>query len=252
MKGALAGTIGLVLAGASPVAVPEAPAPAYSWSHGSVSPEQRQLCQTYDAAWHDSIHPQRLYLSFDLGCESGYTLQILDALAAANVKATFFITSDYLHAEPLILERMLRDGHVVGNHSERHLSMPGIASDRRAEEELERLGRSFHWRYGRSMRYFRFPEGKYDERTLAMAQRLGYKAVFWGFAYRDWDPVPAMTPEQAVAAIVKGIEGGDVVLLHAIAPTNALALPELLRRLKERRFEFATLDDYPWQRPSAR
>ena len=57
-----------------------------------------------------------IYLTFDNGYESGYTNKILDVLKENYVKATFFITAHYLNTASEIVERMINEGHIVGNH----------------------------------------------------------------------------------------------------------------------------------------
>lgn len=57
-----------------------------------------------------------IYLTFDEGYESGYTLKILDVLKENEVKATFFITAHYLNTAHELVQRMIEEGHIVGNH----------------------------------------------------------------------------------------------------------------------------------------
>lgn len=58
-----------------------------------------------------------IYLTFDNGYEAGYTNQILDTLKQNEVKATFFITAHYLNSASEIVQRMIDEGHIVGNHT---------------------------------------------------------------------------------------------------------------------------------------
>ena len=64
-----------------------------------------------------------IYLTFDEGYEAGYTENILDTLKENNVKATFFITSHYLNTASDLVERMINEGHIVGNHTPRSLML---------------------------------------------------------------------------------------------------------------------------------
>ncbi len=62
-----------------------------------------------------------IYLTFDEGYEAGYTEKILNTLKENNVKATFFITSHYLNTTSDLVERMINEGHIVGNHTSKYL-----------------------------------------------------------------------------------------------------------------------------------
>ena len=62
-----------------------------------------------------------IYLTFDEGYEAGYTEKILETLKENDVKATFFITSHYLNTASNLVERMINDGHMIGNHTPRFL-----------------------------------------------------------------------------------------------------------------------------------
>ena len=73
----------------------------------------------YDA-WFIGPNAKTLYLTFDEGYENGYTASILDTLKEKGVQATFFITGDYLARQPELVERMISEGHTVGNHTVNH------------------------------------------------------------------------------------------------------------------------------------
>ena len=69
---------------------------------------------------------KNVYLTFDEGYEAGYTSQILATLKENNVKATFFITAHYLNTQPELVKQMIDEGHIVGNHTVNHKSMPSL------------------------------------------------------------------------------------------------------------------------------
>ena len=76
-----------------------------------------------------------VYLTFDNGYEAGYTNQILDTLKQNNVKAAFFITGHYLNSQPELVERMIKENHIVGNHTVNHFSLPDL-SDEELKNEI--------------------------------------------------------------------------------------------------------------------
>ncbi len=78
--------------------------------------KNKLLIEKYNGIAMGKEDSKNIYLTFDLGYEAGYTNTILDALKERGVKGTFFITAHYLNTAPEIVERMIREGHIVGNH----------------------------------------------------------------------------------------------------------------------------------------
>lgn len=120
---------------------------------------------------------KQICLTYDLGYENGYTEKILDALKEKNVKGVFFITSDYLKSAPQIVERIIKEGHVLGNHSVHHYSMPTI-SDEQAKTEVMQLHDEVKSRFGYTMKLFRFPKGEFSEHALSVVDSLNYQSWF--------------------------------------------------------------------------
>ena len=127
-----------------------------------------------------------IYLTFDSGYEAGYMDKILTTLKENNVKATFFITAHYLNSATEEVEKMVNDGHIIGNHTVNHKSMPSINNET-IEKEIMQLHQSMYEKFGYEMKYLRPPKGEFNERTLQKTSSLGYKTVMWSFAYCDWD-----------------------------------------------------------------
>ena len=127
-----------------------------------------------------------VYLTFDEGYEAGYTAKILDILKQNNVTGAFFITGHYLNSQPDLVERMINEGHIVGNHTVNHHSMPDLTDDE-LKEEITTLHTAVYEKFGYEMTYLRPPMGELSERTLSITKSLGYTTVMWSFAYDDWD-----------------------------------------------------------------
>ncbi|MGI6665166.1 MAG: polysaccharide deacetylase family protein [Christensenellaceae bacterium] len=166
-----------------------------------------------------------IYLTFDEGYENGYTEKILDVLKEKNQRATFFVTYDYVSKNDALVRRMIAEGHVLGNHSMHHPSMPEIPLAT-AKTEITDLHDYVFQQYGVSMRLFRPPMGHFSERTLALAQALGYESAFWSFAYHDWDPKNQNGYEKALQKTVDDLHPGAIYLLHAVSKDNADILGE--------------------------
>lgn len=205
--------------------------------------ETIQLLEKYGAIYKDSA-PRTLYLTFDEGYENGYTAQILDVLKEHGVPAAFFVTGPYLEKEPELIKRMVEEGHIVGNHTVNHPSMPEVASAEKLKKEITVLAENFRDMTGQKMLYFRPPMGEYSERTLAITRELGYTSVFWSFAYKDWDVKQQKGVEYAYQQIMDGVHDGAVLLLHAVSKDNAEVLGRIIPELKTNGYQFKSLTEY--------
>ena len=168
-----------------------------------------------------------VYLTFDEGYEFGLSGQILDTLKEKGVKAIFFITGDFAKAEPELVQRMIDEGHVVGNHSWKHPNYSGLSVEE-AEQDLMKLHDYVKENFNYTMRYFRFPAGNFSERALAEVQQLGYKSLFWSFAYKDWLTDDQPDEAESLTKIVDSACPGMVYLLHAVSKTNANVLADVI------------------------
>ena len=176
---------------------------------------------------------------------AGYTGQILDVLKENDVKAMFFVTGHYLNSQPELVKRMADEGHLVGNHSYDHLDHTAI-SDEEMVEEIESCQQLITETIGYDMpRFFRPPSGVYSIRTLEKAQELGYKTIFWSFAYKDWDTSAQPTVEEAFDMVVDNYHNGCIMLLHAVSEANTNALDDMIKFLKNEGYEFRSLMELP-------
>lgn len=184
-----------------------------------------------------------LYLTFDAGYENGCTAQILDTLGDHNVKAAFFLVGHYMETNPDLVRRMAAQGHTVANHSMHHPDMTKLSPEE-FTAELTALEDRYRAVTGQEIaKFYRPPQGIYDEATLKAAQALGYRTVFWSLAYADWDNSNQPTRQQALEKLLSRTHPGAVVLLHSTSSTNAAVLDELLTRWEEMGYRFGTLDE---------
>lgn len=200
----------------------------------------QNLYGKYDAVFIKE-NTKKLYLTFDQGYENGYTPKIMDVLKEKNVKAVFFVTYDYAKRNPDLMKRMIDEGHVIGNHSYTHSSMPTLSLDK-ATEDIMALHQYVKENYNYTMTLFRPPMGEFSERTLALTQSCGYRSVFWSFAYVDWNTNSQMGSEKAYTKVVSGLHNGAVYLLHAVSKDNAEILSPFIDEAKKQGFEFASFN----------
>ena len=184
-----------------------------------------------------------VYLTFDEGYEAGYTPQILDTLKANDVKAAFFITGHYLNTQPELVKRMIDEGHIVGNHTVNHPSMPDLDNDK-LKEEITKLHTAVIEKFGYEMKYLRPPKGEFSQRTLHLTKSLGYTTVMWSFAYDDWDESKQGRETYAKEKVLSNLHNGAVMLLHSNSKDNCNILDEIIKEIKKQGYEFKTLDEF--------
>lgn len=183
----------------------------------------------------------KIYLTFDEGYENGYTSQILDVLKEKDAKAVFFVTMQYVKEEPELIQRMIDEGHVVGNHSVRHKSMPTLDLDTMMAEVTD-LHEYVLEHFGYEMYLFRPPMGEYSEQSLAVLQELGYKTVQWSFAHYDYAVDDQPDPDKTYDKIVNAAHSGAIYLLHAVSKTNTEVLGDVIDAFRDQGYELALLD----------
>lgn len=219
--------------------------PAGAGAVPAIPSEVSAIVERRGALWRMPTNERVIYLTFDQGYEAGFTARILDTLRDKKVRVTFFLTGSYVRDEPGLVRRMASEGHLVGNHTRTHPSLPGLAGDDSAfAEEYRAVERAYRDVTGRSLaRFERPPRGEYSERTLCMVRSLGYTSVMWSFAHRDWllDDQPPV--DVTYRRIIDGAHPGAIMLLHSVSESNTEALPRVIDELRRQGYTFATLDD---------
>jgi peptidoglycan-N-acetylmuramic acid deacetylase len=184
-----------------------------------------------------------IYLTFDAGYENGNIAKILDILKEREVPAAFFVLSNIIKKDTDLIKRMVEDGHTVCNHTASHRDMTKIKNIDEFKSELEALESVYKEYTGLDMaKFYRPPEGKFSEQNLQFANELGYKTIFWSFAYADWDNAKQPSLESAYNLIMSNIHNGAILLLHPTSSTNAEILGRVIDDLKIQGFTFGTLD----------
>lgn len=192
----------------------------------------------------DECEEKVIYLTFDAGYENGNVERILNVLKEENVKAAFFVLENVILKNGDLIKRMVNDGHLVCNHTSKHLDVTKCKTVNEFRVELEKLEKDFKECTGLNMpKYFRPPEGKFSENSMKFASQLGYKTIFWSFAYADWDNASQMSATKAKEKIMSNIHNGEIMLLHPTSKTNADILGDVIREIKSQGYRFGTLDE---------
>ncbi len=207
--------------------------------------EALPILQNFNGYYIGNTQKKVLYLTFDEGYENGYTSQILDTLKKHNVPAAFFVVRPYIKTNPDLILRMVNEGHLVCNHSSHHPSMAKVIDQHKFNKEFSEVEEEYKKVTNQDMpKFFRPPMGKFSEQSLKMTQDLGYKSIFWSFAYKDFDIKNQPSHEKAQNTIFSRIHNGSIILLHAVSKTNTEILDNILTTLKSQGYEFRSLTDF--------
>ena len=183
-------------------------------------------------------------LTFDSdGGSAGNAAAYLDILKAHQIHATFFLTGQFAQVNPAIVQRIVSDGHDIGNHTMDH---PDLANPARTDtfmcNELTSADSIIASSAGQATRpYFRPPYGSYNEQTQYLAAALGYRTILWNIDPRDWD---SNTSAQNIIGSVlnsPNLGPGAIILMHVNSAHEAEALGSVITGLQQRGYTIVPL-----------
>lgn len=185
-----------------------------------------------------------IYLTFDDGPDPVYTPRLLDILAWLKVPASFFVLGIECRHYPELLQRIVNEGHTVGNHGFNH-SNPWVLSPAEAREEVRQGYKTIASLCNQAPRFFRPPFGRLRKAMLNEAHDQGAKTIMWSRSAMDWGN---FGKPSAVARRLSKTQPGDILLLHdAVGLKNRPAvmlrlLPDFIDACRQKGLQFAKLD----------
>ncbi len=181
-------------------------------------------------------------LTFDDGPDARSTPALLDLLHAEKVAATFFCIGKNVAADGALTARIVREGHLLGNHTFNHSNATNFFPAARLRDELVRTQTAIREATGMTPNFFRPPMGLSNPRTFRVARGLGLAVIGWSARGLD---TQCRDPETIVARIVSQLQPGGIILLHdGNIPAERLVVTVklLLAKLRERDYEVVRLD----------
>jgi peptidoglycan/xylan/chitin deacetylase (PgdA/CDA1 family) len=185
---------------------------------------------------------RQVALTFDDGPDARSTPALLELLRETAVKAAFFCIGQKVSAHPDLAARIVREGHLLENHSYEHSHIMNIATSARLSAELTRAQSAIEQATGVAPRLYRPPIGLSNPRVFRVTRALGLKMVGWSVGGLD---TRLTDPAQIVARILRRIKPGAIILLHDgnIPPERLVAtVKTLLERLAALGYEVVRLD----------
>ena len=221
-----AGTAGLVVLGSEAETVRTAAPAAGPQAHRALKPSAYRL-QPLTGYGPPRAAPRRtlvrsapmlrvngrgrtMVLTFDDGPDSRYTPAVLDTLAEYDVHAMFFVCGEMAELRPDLLERMVDEGHVVGNHTWSHPLLTQLSRSQ-IRSQMERTSDVVEEACGVRPAWFRAPYGAWNRAAFQIGAELGMEPMAWTVDTLDWQTPGARTIADRVE---KGAAPGVVVLSH--------------------------------------
>ena len=182
-----------------------------------------------------SVDPPRAALTFDDGPGGSYTSRLLDGLKERNVKASFFLLGEKIEQYPELVERMQKEGHLIGNHTYHHVQLDKIG-EIKAREEILKTNNLIYETTGIYPQYMRPPFGAWKKNLELCVEML---PVFWTIDTLDWKVKNA---EKIVDIVQNEIDDGAIILMHDEYDTSVEAALEIIDILRTMGYELVTVD----------
>lgn len=179
-------------------------------------------------------------LTFDDGPDADSTPRVLDLLKRYDVRATFFVVGEQARQNPELIHRMVAEGHTVAGHSYYHLPQSTLWSSQRYTEELFRCNDVVARVTGLRMRLYRPPFGVTNPPIARAVKNLRLIPVGW--SVRSLDTM-TKNSDRVVDRVMRGLRGGDVILLHDRLENSEELLEKLLTALRTQHYTTATVDE---------
>ena len=189
--------------------------------------------------WEMDINKKEIYLTFDDGPHPSVTNFVLDELKKYNACATFFCIGNNVLKHPVVFQRIISDGHTVGNHTQQHLNGFKTSAKIYVEDILEAS------KYIES-NFFRPPYGRikaFQAKTITTL-KMPFKIVMWSLLSADFDTT--ITPEKCFENVALNVTNGSVVVFHdseKAAERMMYALPKVLKMFTEQGYTFKSLSN---------
>ena len=180
--------------------------------------------------WEIPNTQKKVYLTFDDGPTPEVTEWTLDVLKKHHAKATFFCIGNNIEKHPALFEKIIKDGHSIGNHTFNHLKGWKTSLDQYIEN-TKRCEEIINKEHSTTNHLFRPPYGKIKPSQSKRLRKLGYKIIMWDVLSRDFDQ--SITPKQCLENVLKNVRPGSIIVFH-----DSIKAQENLRHALPKTLEF--------------
>jgi len=197
-----------------------------------------------DYVWDISTHKKELYLTFDDGPTPEITNWVLNNLKQFNAKATFFCIGDNVKKYPELFSHIIKDGHVIGNHTHNHIKGWKTKTNIYIENatEAEKIINEQIQQHQSNLNLFRPPYGQIKPKQGKKLIEMGYKIVMWDVLSFDWDKT--ISNQECYNNVISKSKNGSIIVFHdSVKASNNMkfTLPKVLEYYKEKGFSFKAI-----------
>ena len=192
----------------------------------------------HNQIWFIPNNQNKIFLTFDDGPTPEITPWVLDILKKNNAKATFFCIGKNIQKHPELFQRIISEGHSVGNHTHNHI----LGWKTSTKNYLKNIGQCqieiVKEKVGES-KIFRPPYGKLTPSQSKSVRKLGYKIIMWDILSADFDAT--ISPEECFENCTNKVESGSIIVFHdSVKAFKNLqhTLPKAIDFYKEKGLEF--------------
>ena len=188
-----------------------------------------------NASWLGDTAQNIIYLTFDCTGPEANVPAILSTLKDTGVKATFFVTQDFADEQPQLVQEILADGHTLGNGSVSYPTAgePSLSPEEQVQDIMP-LEEDIYQKYNYEMQYFRFPNGKFSDQSLMIAQKMGFRSIFWSFTYTDTQA----SASEALQTMEEQIHPGEIMRLGVRSDAVSVALADFISYAHDQGYKF--------------
>ncbi|AUS05987.1 polysaccharide deacetylase family protein [Pseudotamlana carrageenivorans] len=186
-----------------------------------------------------STKKKQIAITFDDGPNTSFTTKVLQLLKQYDAKATFFCIGKHIESHPEVFKTLLKEGHVVGNHTYSHSCNFGFFGTQRVINELECTSRVIEKISGLKVKLYRPAFGVTNPNIKKAIKQLNLHAVGWSKRSLD---TTGRDEKVVLKRILNNLKAGDVILLHDTSEKTIRVLEQLLLFLKQQKFSAVTID----------
>ncbi len=191
--------------------------------------------------WRIKTKNKEVFLTFDDGPTPEITPFVLDELKKYQAKATFFCIGKKIKKHPKLFQRIIDEGHTVGNHTQDHLS-GWNTTNKTYKQSVEDCQKNIIKHHKTNQKLFRPPYGKIRKSQAKELIKKGYKIIMWSVLSGDFDT--SLPKENCLKNVLKNSVKGDIIVFHdsqKAAEKVKFVLPNVLKHFKEKGFQFTKL-----------
>jgi len=185
--------------------------------------------------WDIPVSQKEIYLTFDDGPTPDITNWTLDVLKKYNAKATFFCVGENIKKHPEIFQKIIDQGHMIGNHTQNHIKGWKTTTQEYLNniEEASKL---------MSTKLFRPPYGQITPKQGKELISLGYHIVMWNVLSIDWDS--SISKETCLSNVINNTQPGSIIVFHdseKASKNMQYALPKVLEHFSNKGYLFKSI-----------